>query len=39
MDGSTSAQNRKEWADVFNDPENSKCVAIVGVLVSLLSEV
>jgi len=24
MDGSTSAQNRKEWAEMFNDPENSK---------------
>jgi len=38
MDGSTSAQNRKEWAEMFNDPENLKCVAIVGVLVSLSSE-
>ena len=26
MDGSTSAQNRKEWAEMFNDPENLKYI-------------
>jgi len=26
MDGSTSAQYRKEWTEMFNDPENVKYV-------------
>lgn len=25
MDGSTSVQTRKRWADIFNDPENPQC--------------
>jgi SNF2 family DNA or RNA helicase len=26
MDGSTSAQNRRDWSDMFNDPDNIKLV-------------
>ena len=29
MDGSTSAQNRREWAEMFNDPENSRYVYVL----------
>lgn len=34
MDGSTSAQNRKDWTDLFNDEENVKLVVFLSPIVS-----
>lgn len=36
MDGSTSAQNRKEWTAMFNDEENVKLVVFLSHPVVLI---